>query len=100
MRIVVNRFLVPKGYRGITLYPFIILAKKEYLGNERLINHELIHIEQQKELLVIPFYLWYGIEFLIKRSYRGLSFEREAYSNDKNLEYLETRKRYSWFKYI
>ena len=27
-----------------------------------------------------------------------IPFEKEAYDNDKNLDYLETRKRYSWLK--
>jgi hypothetical protein len=39
-----------------------------------------------KEILYIPFYLWYGVEWLIKlfykgNAYRNLSFEREAYDN-------------------
>jgi hypothetical protein len=39
-----------------------------------------------KEMLYIPFYLWYGVEWLIKllckgNAYRNLSFEREAYDN-------------------
>ena len=40
---------------GITLYPFIILRKK-HKKNKIILNHESIHIEQQKELLVIGFY--------------------------------------------
>lgn len=56
-----------------------------------------------KEMLYIPFYLWYGVEWLIKlfykgNAYRNLSFEREAYDNQYNLDYLKTRKHYSWLK--
>jgi hypothetical protein len=60
-------------------------------------------------LLAFPFlffYLWYVIEWFIrifvngKKAYKSLSFEREAYGNEDNLEYLKTRKDYSWFKYI
>jgi Zn-dependent protease with chaperone function len=59
-------------------------------------------------LMIFPFlffYLWYFIEWIIKSitttdAYRSLSFEREAYDNDDNTEYLETRKRYAWFKHI
>jgi hypothetical protein len=58
-----------------------------------LLNHERIHYKQQAELLVLPFYLWYCIEFLIKYplyrnfylTYRNLSFEREAYAYEKDL---------------
>lgn len=56
------------------------------------------------------FYLWYGIEYLIilcfakwdkqKERYHDVSFEEEAYNNEKNLHYLEDRKLFAWFKYI
>ena len=60
-------------------------------------------------LLVFPllfFYLWYVIEWFFRifingnRAYVSLSFEREAYGNDDNLDYLKTRKPFSWLKYM
>lgn len=33
-------------------------------------------------------------------AYHDISFEEEAYGNENNLEYLETRKHYSWTKYL
>ena len=53
----------------------------------------------QLEVLIIPFYLIYGLEFLIrlvqykswKLAYLNISFEREAYCNEKDLEYLYSR---------
>jgi hypothetical protein len=33
-------------------------------------------------------------------AYRNLSFEREAYVNESNLEYLETRKYFSFLNYL
>ena len=92
---------------GITLYPFIFVLKG-YKKDVRLINHEKIHVQQQKELLVIFFYIWYLLEMLIwsvyyRDSYKGymaISFEKEAYANDSNLEYLKTRKWYSFLKYL
>ena len=39
---------------AITLFPFIISKEKM---DETTLNHEKIHIEQQKELLVVFFYL-------------------------------------------
>ena len=88
---------------SITLYPFIFLLKKKR-GNKVTINHEKIHIEQQKEMLVVFFYIWYVVEWFIRlfmkgNAYKNISFEREAYSNDNNLSYLKTRKRYSFLKY-
>ena len=85
---------------AITLFPFIILRKK-YKGSEVLLNHESIHLEQQKELLIVGFYLWYLVEWIIRlfmrgNAYRNISFEKEAYTNQDNLNYLKTRKRYNW----
>lgn len=98
---------------GITLWPFIIL-REYYQGTtnfwrakrERIINHESIHIAQQGELLVIPFYVLYILEWFIKlffygsRAYYNISFEREAYKNEYDLTYLSKRKRYAWIKLI
>ena len=78
-------------------------------GNARIdditLNHEKIHTAQIKELWYIFFYLWYIIEWLIRlfmkgNAYRNISFEREAYSNEKDLSYLDNRKRFAWIKYI
>ncbi|MFK8281645.1 hypothetical protein [Capnocytophaga cynodegmi] len=102
----VFKWLVPKGYRAITLYPFIFLRDKTDKQNQVLINHERIHLKQQKELLVIGFYLWYFADFLWKyakhrnweKAYRNIIFEREAYANESNLEYLKNRKSFQFLK--
>ena len=108
MFVLVFKYLVPKGYRGLTLFPFIFLLRKEDKRNKVLINHEKIHIRQQLELLVFPFFIWYGIEFLIRllqyknwsRAYRNISFEREAYKNEKDLDYLKKRSFWSFLKSV
>ena len=100
----VCRFLIPKGYVAITLYPFIFLKNQNDRNNEILINHERIHLQQQIELLIIPFYLWYIIHFLInyfkyknwEKAYRNIIFEKEAYNNENDLNYLKKRKRYAF----
>ncbi|SMO40404.1 hypothetical protein [Solitalea koreensis] len=94
--------------QAIALYPFIIVEYKELKDDASIINHELIHHRQQRELLVIVFYLWYVIEYIFRRiqhkthyeAYLNISFEREAYQNDKNLNYLKNRKAWSFFKYF
>jgi hypothetical protein len=53
-----------------------------------------------KELAFIFFYIIYFFEWLVrlfinKNAYRNISFEKEAYSNEKNLEYLKNRKCFS-----
>ncbi|WP_447951377.1 hypothetical protein [Chryseobacterium koreense] len=93
---------------GITLFPFILLKKIEDRQNPILINHEKIHLRQQLELLVIFFYIWYVVEYyywMIKLknqylAYRYISFEREAYAKEGDLQYLKTRKLWSFWKYL
>lgn len=100
------KFFLPKNIIGITLCPFGIYLNERYLTREKTINHESIHWQQQLEMLIIFFYLWYVIEWIIRiftngnAAYRSLSFEREAYGNDDNLDYLKTRKPFSWLKYM
>lgn len=103
-----NRFFLFNGYRAITLYPFIFVRNDSDKFDKVLINHETIHIKQQKELLILPFYLWYVLEWLIKvfiyksftKAYLNICFEREAYKNEENLDYLKTRKRFAFFNYL
>lgn len=95
---------------GITLFPYIILREKyetiAYAEKNRIIiNHESIHIKQQTELLVIGFYIWYIVEWFIRlfmkgSAYSNISFEKEAKLNEKNLDYIKIRKKYSFIKYI
>lgn len=108
MFVVVQPFFVPKKASSITLWPFIVLRKKEQKQNATLINHERIHMRQQLELLILPFYLWYGFEFLIRfirlknwdKAYRAISFEREGYGNQSDLNYLKKRPFWQFLKYI
>ena len=37
---VVNKFFIPKGFSGITLYPFVFTTDESYIGNEKFCNHE------------------------------------------------------------
>ena len=64
--ILISKYLVPRGYTGITIYPFVFIKFKALKTDVVLINHEKIHLKQQLELLIIPFYVFYGIEFLLK----------------------------------
>lgn len=107
MIVLVFKYLIPKGFRGITLFPFIILFSSKEKQNHVLLNHEKIHIRQQLELLILPFFLWYFLEYLYrlfqyrnkKKAYLNISFEREAYTNEKNLDYLKQRSFWNFLKY-
>ena len=108
MFVIVSRYLIPKGFRGITLFPFIVVSERVLKQNEVMINHEKIHIRQQIELLILPFFIWYGIEFLFRWiiskdknvAYRNISFEREAYAKEKDLNYLKQRSFLGFMKFI
>ncbi len=100
--------MIPKGYTGITLFPFIFLKSKSLKNNTVLINHEKIHLRQQIELLILPFYLWYGLEFLFRYyqhknwfiAYKNISFEREAFANDADFQYIKNRTFWQFLKYL
>ncbi|WP_066226135.1 hypothetical protein [Formosa haliotis] len=105
--ILISKHIVPKGYQGITLYPFVFLKQPHLKEDAVLLNHERIHLKQQLELLVIPFYILYVLEFLIRylqyrswqKAYANISFEREAYRHEKDLNYLKSRSLFSFLKY-
>jgi hypothetical protein len=108
MFVIVSRYLIPKGFRGLTLFPFIIVSEQDLKSDAVMVNHEKIHIRQQLEMLVLPFFIWYGIEFLVKwmvykdktEAYRNISFEREAYTNEKDPGYLKQRPFWRFSKYL
>jgi hypothetical protein len=112
------------------LFGFLFTRDKRKV-TERTERHENIHFRQFVEvnilvtLLAVPlfiftclswwwlllalvggFYIWYGIEWTIRRlfgkgnAYRNLSFEREAYANQDDILYLDTRKLFAFLKYI
>src|SRR5690349_7268448 len=91
----------------MALYPFILLREREFLKDAALINHERIHHRQQLELLLLPFYLLYLSNYIFNRfryhthqeAYRNIIFEREAYSNDMDPDYLKKRKWFASFHY-
>ena len=76
--------------------------------DERVRRHETIHFQQQIELLFVLQWILYGLFHLVglvryrngEQAYRENPFEREAYGNDKDEDYLKNRKRYAWVRYI
>lgn len=118
MKIIICDHFIP-GFIYITFWP-VIFAKRE--PNIRDLRHEVIHGRQQVELLIIPFFVLYGLMWLIelvrclfdkqrgqkasgtrplyRRAYRMVPFEREAYGNEHDEEYLNNRAFWAWMKYI
>ena len=107
MIVIVAKYLIPKGYSGLAVFPFIIVKYVNDSKNKVTINHEKIHLRQQLELLVLPFFLWYFLEYAVRLlqyknanlAYRNISFEREAYANEKDFDYLKTRGFFRFWKY-
>lgn len=108
MIVVTTKYLIPKGYAAMALFPFILVHDQKMKENKVLINHERIHLRQQVELLILPFYLWYVTEYCINRlrnmdaktAYRNISFEREAYSNEGSSNYLSNRPLWNFVNYL
>ncbi len=106
--VLVLKYMIPKDFVGLTLWPLIILKRTELRQDRVLLNHERIHLRQQLELLILPFFLWYLAEWLYglykyrdaRMAYRQISFEQEAYANDTNLDYLRTRRVWQFLRYL
>jgi hypothetical protein len=92
------------GGGGIALWPFAFIVP-ELEHDKDIHNHEKIHLAQQRELWVIPFYVLYvlfWLQGLFRRdtvAYLSIPFEREAYDNEADPEYLATRKPFAWTRY-
>ena len=105
VKIVRNNIIPLKGFCAMTMFPFIFTRRNL---REKEMYHELIHCRQQVEMLILPFFIWYVLEWLIriiiyfdtKKAYKNISFEKEAYSNQEDKDYLKERNFYSWIKYI
>jgi hypothetical protein len=106
MHIIKNKFIPFKGYKAMNLFG-IIFFREECDIDAASLNHEAIHTEQMKEMLYIPFYIWYIIEYLIrlivlrdfKKAYRFIGFEQEAYDHEFERNYLKERKHFTWWDY-
>lgn len=88
---------------AITLGP-IVLSRGEMSDITK--NHEAIHWQQYIELGIFGFIIlylgWWAFNLVKYRNgemaYFNIPFEKEAYDNHENLEYLKERKRYCWLK--
>ena len=104
MRNIIKTNLVPKGIY-LNFFGLFLTRDKSWI-DKYIVNHERIHTAQQKEMLWIPFYIAYIIEWLFKllkyrnshRAYMDISFEREAYTHGHDLTYLTHRKHFAQWR--
>jgi hypothetical protein len=106
--VIISRYFFYKNYVGLSFWPFIILKDSSLTQDRVLLNHERIHLRQQLEMLIIPFYIWYIVEWLLKslwyfnsyKAYKNLSFEREAYHREADPNYLSKRQSFAFIRYL
>lgn len=56
----------------------------------------------------LVYFAWYAIEYVVRlfaygrghEAYKNVSFEQEAYLNERDMTYLENRKAFAWIKYL
>lgn len=92
----------------MAMYPFILINRRDLGTDAVLLNHEKIHLRQQIELLVLPFYIWYLLEYVVRlwqyrnhrRAYLNISFEHETYFNERDLNYLRQRRFWKFRFYL
>ncbi|MBR1631833.1 MAG: hypothetical protein IJ680_08245 [Paludibacteraceae bacterium] len=118
--IVRNRLLPPGRFVAMNLFG-IIFVRKGCGMRESLLRHERTHTRQMLELLVLPFYVLYVSEWLLRlllraltlrerggvsvrrwlgKAYDDISFEREAYANQADVHYLQHRPHFAWLRYF
>ncbi len=102
MKVIRNNIIPVKPYTAINLFGLLFARKDAYL-TAYVINHEQIHTAQMKELGYVLFYLLYILEWLVRlpmkgKAYYNISFEREAYDNQLNLDYLSKRRRFAQWR--
>lgn len=105
MKVIYNKVIPFKGFKCINLFGMLFVREGCTMRAEDY-NHEAIHTAQMKELLYVPFYLLYVLEWLwhlarlrdTKAAYRAVSFEREAYDHQSDADYLKTRKKFNQYK--
>lgn len=118
-----SKILPPSGFSAITI--FNKLYRREKYKDKPIskitYNHESIHLQQEldfvfgcEKLYILGgciFYILYFIEWSIKailslftlgkiKAYYSISFEQESYTNQKDFNYLDNRKRFNWVKYL
>lgn len=105
MKIIYNKHFPFGKFFATNIFGIIFCRSDKGRMNEVDINHEYIHTLQQREMLYVFFMLWYSIEWIYRyckcrdfmKAYYSLYFEREAYANERNLNYAGQRRPFDWW---
>lgn len=106
MKIIYNKYIPFGNYDSMNIFGYIFAKEERKPLPKYIVNHEAIHTAQMKELLYVPFYILYGVEYIIKllryfnadKAYKNISFEKEAYANQYNYSYLDERVRFAEYR--
>ena len=95
------------GLPNVWAFSFFIFVWCRGKIDDRVRRHETIHFQQQLECLFVGQWILYLLSYLKNRitmnnsdAYYNNIFELEAYEFDSKEDYLETRPRYAWIKYL
>ena len=109
MKVIYTRHFPPGSFHGINLFGTVFAQRRWGKMAPEELNHELIHTRQQWETAFLGFYLWYGVEYVVRllqyrfdgmEAYYNISFEREAYAHQHEPDYLQQRRHYAWLRYL
>jgi len=130
MIIIYNKIIPFGSYKAINLFSLLFTKSKNLsdkdINHERIHSYQMLELGILGCAIILllsfvfnfsflwslcgilSFYLWYGIEYIIVRffhvkqnsAYHDISLEEEAYENDDNLAYIQSRKWFNWLKYI
>ena len=128
MKIIYNKWIPVNGFSSMNILGFLFTKVKEL--KIKTLRHEQIHTMQQYEILgasalisLVLCNIWaswwyllvtialpialYVLVWLIElalppynSAYKDSPFEREAYENDEDVDYLVTRPLFAWVKYF
>lgn len=126
----IAKHLLFERFSTITLAAFVCTKMSKEEMPQSVKNHECVHAKQWVEMFVLgwllvfllqvsfnasewlyilpflAFYIWYGIECLIKsiilrkNAYKDISFEKEARLAESDNNYLENCGYFEWFKLL
>lgn len=94
-------------YTGLSFFIFIWIMRQPH-DQRQLVRHEKIHFWQQVEMLFVFHWLLYALFYLLGRvsgqchyvAYRYNPFELEAFTHDREEDYLSRRKPFAWVRYV
>lgn len=109
MKVVENDLIPFKGFTAMNICGLVFVRREKWntlsgLRQDFILQHEAIHTAQMRELGFIGFYIIYLLEWIYrlifhtKTAYRGISFEREAYSQEHNYFYIYQRKPFAQWR--